>query len=496
MAENENSQQENQKNDHPLPQDNLIETQHSITINGETIEYTVTTGTIILKEETPDREKESEGHKPKVEFFFIAYTRNDVTDPASRPVSFSFNGGPGSSSVWLHLGLLGPRRVFNLEDGHQPQPPFKLVDNEFSLLDKTDLVFIDPVSTGYTRVVPGEKPKKYHGYKKDIELVGEFIRLYTSRYKRWLSPKFLIGESYGTTRAAALSDYLQDVYGMYLNGIMLVSSILNFQTARFIYGNELPFVLFLPSYTAAAWYHNKLDADLQADLRKTLNEAEKFAVEEYLVALFRGSDLTGEDRAGIVKKLARYTGLSEKYIEQTELRINTHRFFKELLRDEGYTIGRLDSRLKGIDRDRVGEYHEYDPLLTEIMGTYTAAFNHYVRAELAYESDLPYEILNGKVWPWSYQEFENTYLEVSEKLRKAMTINPYLKVFVGNGYYDLGTPYFATEYTFNHMQLHPELQENVHMEYYEAGHMMYMHMPSLAKMKADLAAFLDSAVPE
>jgi carboxypeptidase C (cathepsin A) len=386
--------------------------------------------------------------------------------------------------------------VYNLEDGSMPPPPFKLVDNEYSLLDKTDLVFIDPVNTGYSRVVKGEKPKQFHGFKKDIETVGEFIRLYTSRYKRWLSPKFLIGESYGTTRSAGLSGYLQERYGMYLNGIILVSVILDFSTARFGPGHDLPYSLFLPGYAAAAWYHKKLARRLlNRPLRYTLDEVEKFVLNEYVPALFKGDKISRRERNQIVERVAYYTGLSQAYVERTNLRIGDQRYFKELLRDEGRTIGRLDSRLKGIDLDSAGEEHEYDPMLTEITGTYTAAFNDYVWSELNYENDLPYEILSPKVWPWSYAEFENQYLNVAETLRKAMTINPYLKVLVANGYYDLGTPYYATEYTFNHMGLVGSLQGNITYTYYEAGHMMYMHLPSLAQMKDDLAKFIDGSLP-
>lgn len=496
MAEQEKNNQEKEKKEQPPPEDRLVETKHRIVIHGEEIQYTVTTGTIVLKEEDADREKEAEGHKPKVEIFFIAYTRDGVEDPSKRPLTFSFNGGPGSSSVWLHMGLLGPRRVYNLEDGSMPQPPFQLVDNEYSVLDKTDLVFIDPVSTGYSRVIKGEKAKPFHGFQKDIETVGEFIRLYTTRYKRWLSPKFLIGESYGTTRAAGLSGHLQERYGLYLNGIMLVSVILDFATARFAPGHDLPHLLFLPGYTATAWYHKRLPRRLlNRPLRTVLDEVEKFVLTEYVPALFKGDRLSRRERSRLVESLAKYAGLSEAYIERTDLRIHDYRFFKELLRDEGRTVGRLDSRLTGIDRDSAGETHEYDPMLTEILGTYTANFNHYVRSELNYESDLPYEILTAKVWPWDYSEFTNAHVNVAETLRKAMAINPYLKVLVASGYYDLGTPYYATEYTFNHMGLDASRRGNITYTYYEAGHMMYMHLPSLAQMKTDLAAFIEGAVP-
>ncbi len=481
------------------PQDQLVETRHTATIAGQEFRYTVTSGTIILKEETEktgDKAGESEGEKPKASVFFIAYTRDDAPDKTRRPLTFSFNGGPGSSSVWLHLGLLGPRRVRMADDGDLPPPPFGLVDNEFSLLDRTDLVFIDPVSTGFSRPVVGEKAKAFHGFKKDIESVGDFIRLYTTRYGRWTSPKFLIGESYGTTRAAGLAGYLQERHGLYLNGIMLISSILDFSTADFNPGNELPYILFLPTYAATAWYHRRLPADLLArPLAEVLAEVKAFALGEYTLALVQGAALSADDRAGISAKLARYTGLSADWLDRAELRVEIFRFTKELLRDRRRTVGRLDSRFTGIDRDAVGEQHEYDPSLTNITGPYTAALNDYVRCELKYESDLPYEILNPRVWPWSYAEHENQYVNVAETLRKAMTVNPYLKVFVANGYYDLATPYCATEFTFNHLGLDPSLQGNVAMRYYEAGHMMYIHLPSLAQLRTDLAAFLQSAAP-
>ncbi len=262
---------------------------HSLTIGGKQLHYTATTGTIVLKEES-EKEDKAEGEKAKASIFFVAYTKNDAVDTGTRPITFAFNGGPGSSSVWLHLGLLGPKRV-HMDDTTLLPPPYKLVENEYSLLDVTDLVFIDPVSTGFSRAVPGEKPKDYHNFTKDIESVGDFIRLYTTRYQRWNSPKFLAGESYGTTRSAGLSGYLQTRHGMYLNGIMLISSILNFQTARFTNGNDLPYILFLPTYAATAWYHKQLDDDLQADLQATLAEVEAFALGEYATALMQGSAL-------------------------------------------------------------------------------------------------------------------------------------------------------------------------------------------------------------
>jgi carboxypeptidase C (cathepsin A) len=482
------------------PRDQIVEVQHTVTIGGQEISYTVTTGTLVLKEEAEkkgEKEGESEGEKPKASLFFVAYTRNDIADKAQRPVTFSFNGGPGSSSVWLHLGALGPRRVWMDDIGNLPPPPYRLVDNPLSILDITDLVFIDPVLTGYSRAVVGEKAKEFLNFKKDIESVGDFIRLYATRYQRWLSPKFLIGESYGTTRAAGLSGYLQDRHGMYLNGIMLVSSILDFSTIDFHPGNDLPHILYLPAFAATAWYHQRLKGRLQKDLRKLLAEVEEFALTEYTATLMRGAAVPSRARAAVIEQLAGYTGLSAGYLDRVNLRIEIMRFTKELLRDQRRTVGRLDSRFTGIDRDSGGEMFEYDPSMANTTGPYTAAFNDYVRRELNFESDLPYEVLNGKAnEQWSFAQHENRYVEVAETLRKAITANPYLKVFVANGYYDLATPYFATEYTFNHLSLDPNLQQNISLGFYEAGHMMYIHQPSLAQLKQDLAAFIGRAVPQ
>lgn len=477
--------------------DELIETKHHIVINGRTIHYTATCGTIILKEESikkGENEGEFEGEKPRAKIFFIAYTRDDVEDRMRRPLTFSFNGGPGSSSIWLHLGLLGPRRVEMGDADQLLHPPYLMTDNQASLLDVTDLVFIDPVSTGFSRAVTGEKPRQFHNFKKDIESVGDFIRLYTSRYQRWLSPKFLIGESYGTTRAAGLSGYLQDRYGMYLNGIMLISVVLNFQTLEFEPGNDLPFLLFLPTYTATAWYHARLSPELLAKpIQQVVNEVKDFALNEYSQALIKGDLLAGEERERIVERLVYFTGLSREYIERTNLRIEIFRFSKELLRDQRRTVGRLDSRFKGFDRDAAGEHFEQDPSMSAIMGPFSAVFNHYVRSELNYENDIPYEVLAPIYESWSFTEHENRYVEVAETLRKAIYANPSLKVFVANGYYDLATPFWATEYTLNHLSLETEFRPNIHIRYYEAGHMMYVHIPSLLQLKQDLEEFIQQS---
>ena len=492
MSEEEKDQSEDLLPDEP--QDQLSITQHSVTIGQQEIHYTVTAGTIVLKEEQ-EKDRKSDGEKAKASVFFVAYTLDNTGDTAKRPITFSFNGGPGSSSVWLHLGVLGPRRVETDQQGNLLQPPYQLIENQYSVLDQTDLVFIDPISTGFSRVVQGEEAKQFHGFKKDIESIGNFIRLYTTRYQRWTSPKFLIGESYGTTRAAGLSGYLQERHGLYLNGIMLISSVLDFQTIRFMNGNDLPYILYLPSFTATAWYHNLLDEGLQVDLHQTLQEVEAFAVGEYALALMKGTDLPEDERQEITRKLVRYTGLPIDYIERTDLRVSIMRFCKELLRNQGKTVGRFDSRFTGLDRDSVGERFEYDPSYTNILGPYTATLNDYLRSQLKFESDLAYEILTDRVHPWNYDPHQNQYVNVTDTLRKAMTTNPYLKVFVASGYYDLATPYMATQYTFNHLGLDKSLQQNVSMSFYEAGHMMYVHQQSLIQLKKDLSSFIQSATP-
>jgi len=470
----------------PAPEEKIVQTKHSVKIGGQEIKYTATAGTILLK---------LEDGTPKASIFYVAYAKDDASDASQRPLTFSFNGGPGSASVWLHLGLFGPRRVQMGDAGALLPPPYKLVNNDVSLLDVSDLVFIDPVSTGYSRAVPGEAPKQFHGITEDVESVADFIRLYATRNKRWSSPKFLAGESYGTTRAAGLSGYLQQRYGMYLNGIVLISTILNFETAEFDTGNDLPYILYLPTYTAIAWYHKKLPADLQGgDVQKAVEESRKFAVGEYADALMTGDALPSARRAEIIQKISRLAGLSPDYIDRTNLRIEIQRFTKELLRSERRTIGRIDARFTGFDRDAAGERPEFDPSIAAIIGPYSGMLNDYVRNDLKFDSDLPYEVLTGRVRPWNYAPYENRYVNVAETLRGAMTQNPFLHVFVAKGYYDLATPFFAADYTFDHLGLDPTLRGHLSGAYYEAGHMMYVHPPSLAKLKTDIALFIKSSM--
>ncbi len=463
------------------PKDNVSTTQHTVRVGGEPIAYTAKAGTIVIKDE--------EG-VPRANMFFVSYTK-DGADPATRPITYTFNGGPGSSSIWLHMGAFGPKRVnYRDEEGHAAAPPYKLVDNEYSLLDVTDLVFIDPVTTGFSRAIPFKDATKYHGVKADIESVGDFIRLWTTRNNRWSSPKFLAGESYGTTRAAGLSGYLQR-NGMYLNGIVLISSILNFETASFDSANDLAYILFLPTYSAIAWYHHKLPADLQSlTVDKVAQQAETFALGEYTAALMQGDRIIDATRRDIVAKVARFTGLAPEFVDRANMRVRIDRFDKELMRGSRRTVGRLDGRFTGMDIDAAGESPEFDPSMESIRGEYTAVFNDYVRRELKFETDLPYEVLTGKVRPWSYDDASNRYVDVGETLRAAMSSNPYLRVFVGNGYYDLATPFAATTYTFARMGLDPEVRKNVSMDFFAGGHMMYIDRAAHAKLKKDVADFI------
>ena len=478
---------EKAKEDKKAPEDKNVMTKHSVKIGGQEVKYTATAGTMVLK---------LEDGTPKASVFYVAYTKDEVADATKRPITFAFNGGPGAGSLWLHVGALGPRRVEMGDVGNLLAPPYKFVDNEASILDVTDIVFIDPVTTGFSRPVPGEADKQFHGVQEDVQSVGDFIRLWATRNRRWGSPKFLAGESYGTTRAAGLSGYLQQRYGMYLNGIILISSILNFQTAEFDTGNDLPYILYLPTYTAIAWYHKKLPSDLQGDLQKAIAESKAFAVGAYADALMAGDALPAAKRVEIAQRLSRFTGISAEYIDRADLRIEIQRFDKELMKSERRTVGRLDGRFTGIDADAAGEQPDYDPSLAAIVGPYTAMLNEYVRGELKFESDLPYEFLTGRVRPWNYAPYENRYVNVAETLRRAMTQNQFLHVFVGKGYYDLATPFFAADYTFDHLGLDPTLRAHISGGYYEAGHMMYVHHDSLMKLKQDLAQFIQASLPK
>lgn len=487
-APREDADEPGKRSSPPDAVDDLSTTHHTLRAGDRTLAYTAQTGRIVLREEVFE-DGEFRGHQAKAEVFVTSYVLDggEQRGHRERPVVFAFNGGPGSSSVWLHLGLLGPRRVLMGDAGNLLGPPYELADNAETLLAHADLIFIDPVTTGYSRTINGGKPEDYHGYTRDLESVGEVIRLWTTRHGRWLSPKFLAGESYGTLRAAGLAGHLQQRHGLYLNGIVLISSVLDMGTIRFTEGNDAPYALFVPTYAAIAHHHGRHGDRPLADV---VAQAEEFASRDYPWALARGHRLTDEERSDVVRRLAAVTGLSPEYVDRVELRVEHHRFFTELLRDEGRTVGRLDGRFTGWDADRGRERYEQDASYLAILGPYTAAFNHYVRAELEYENDLPYEILTGRVQPWSYQEFEGRGVSAASSLSGAMRANPHLKVHVACGYHDGATAYFAAEHVVAHLQVPAELRENVELRYYEAGHMMYIHEPSRLAQSADLADFI------
>ncbi|MGD9690869.1 MAG: S10 family peptidase [Phycisphaerales bacterium] len=462
-----------------------VVTNHEVTIAGERIAYRATAGTLPLLDDT--------AASPKASVFYVSYERTgegaDSPDArARRPITFAFNGGPGSSSVWLHLGALGPRRVQMGSEGEMPVPPGGLIDNPDSWLDFTDLVFIDPVSTGFSRAADGQDPRQFHGLEEDTRAVADFIRLFLVRTGRWMSPKYLCGESYGTTRASALAPDLQNRLGVFLNGIVLVSPILNFQTTSFELGNDTPFPLYLPSYTATAFFHKALRPPLDRDLGVAIRESIAFAEGEYLAALMQGDALPAARRQAIASRLAELTGLSAEFIQRCNLRPTLNDFRKELLRAQSRTVGRLDSRFKGIDRADAGSNPEYDASYSAIQGPYTAALNAYVRGELKFESDLNYEILTGKVQPWNYPA-RNRYVNVAESLRSAMSVNPNLRVLACSGWYDFATPAHAMTWTISHLGLEPSLRGNIGHTFYESGHMMYIRDADRVQLRVDVKAF-------
>jgi carboxypeptidase C (cathepsin A) len=468
-----------------LTDEKPVVTEHQIQLPGRLLRYKASTGMMPLKTENGDIE---------ANLFYVAYTAEPAT--ARRPLTICFNGGPGAGSLWLHLGAIGPKRVRMKDDGSLPPPPYELPDNEQTWLEQSDLVFVDPVGTGYSRAKNPETGKKFWGVRGDIESVGQFVRLFLTRFERWDSPLFLAGESYGTTRAAGLSQYLAD-HGIALNGVILISTVLNFQTVRFAPGNDTPYPLYLPTYTATAWYHKKLPGDLQADLRKAIEEARQFAGGAYVQALHKGDQLAAAERDGVVKKLARLTGLSEAYLKRADLRPEIMRFCKELLRSEGKTVGRLDSRITGIAPPDTAEQPEFDPSMTAIRPPYTAMMNSYSRGQLKFTIDREYYSLGGGIGaPWSFDlQGGQGFADTAVNLKNAMAKNPHMKVFIGSGFYDLATPFYAAEYTINHLGLDPALRANIRWAEYEAGHMMYVHVPSLSKLKRDIEGFYRFALP-
>ena len=461
-----------------------VVTHHSIQVNGKTLTYTATAAQMPLK----DASGETEAH-----IFYVAYTQDGVKEAGKRPLAFCFNGGPGSASVWVHMGAMGPRSPRLMPNGSMPPPPYQLRDNPNTWLDQADLVFIDPVGTGYSRAKTVEIARRMNGVQGDLQSVGEFIRMYVTRNDRTLSPLFLAGESYGTFRAAGLAGYLID-RGIAFNGVVLISATLNLETI-WSRSDDLVYELELPTYAADAWYHKKVAADLQKkDVKSFLKEVEGFAMGEYSAALNKGDALPAAERKAVIDKLVRYTGLEARYIDQSNLRFDVSHFTRELLRDKHETIGRLDGRLTGPSSLNVGETSEFDPSNTLIAPPFQAAFTNYVRNELGYKTDLYYYVTGG-IQPWDYG-VQNGFGDTTSLLRNAFAKNPYMKVMVAASYFDLATPYFAISHTFNHMGLDPEMHKNVVWNYYQAGHMLYIDNDSSVKLKHDISEFIAGALPK
>ncbi len=458
----------------PPPEEKSSVTRHSAKIGGQQLNYTATAATYVIK---------ADDGSPKATFFFVAYTRDNVADASKRPLSFVYNGGPGSASSYTHMGL-GPKRVLLTDDGFGMPAPYSVIENGDSFLDSTDLIFVDAIATGYSRPVPGENTAQFFGVVQDATFFADFIYQYLTRNERWTSPKFLIGESYGTTRSAQLSYVLQRRHQIYLNGIVLLSSV-GFGN----WGDDDRTIFFLPTLIASAWYHKLLPPDLQKlTITEIAQQARQYAHGEYAAALEKGDEISPAEYQKTVKSLARITGLSPDYIEKTNLRVSPQRWFKELMRDKRRTIGRIDSRFLGMDADAAGERYEYDSSLASYDGAYVAMFQDYVRRELKWNTDM-YYTLSGRVQPWD----QGQPGAPAEALRSAMTQQGTLKVLVVSGYYDVATPFNGIEHTISHMNLEPAIRKNVSFTYYEAGHMMYIEKKSREKLHRDMSAFINGA---
>jgi carboxypeptidase C (cathepsin A) len=472
------------------PKEESSVTDHSIKIAGQSIPYKATVGSLLLKNEKDE---------PEALVFFTSYIRSDVKDSSQRPISFVYNGGPGSSSIWLHMGSFGPKHVATVNAGVTPPAPYKLEDNPNCLLDKTDMVFIDPVGTGFSHAVGKAQNKDFWGVDQDARSLANFVESYVSRNNRWNSPKFLIGESYGTFRNAVLADTLQTRYTMYLNGLVMISSVWDLGTISFYPGQDLSYILYLPSYAATAWYH-KVVTDRPDNLNAFLEDARKFANGEYADALLRGSTLSDADKSAIAKKYARFTGLSEDYVLKSNLRVKLFQFMQELQRSRGLTTGRLDARFSGPTYNLISDSAEYDPQSAAISGAFVGAFNQYVREELKYNPDREYHVFANfgeSRWDWKHAAGDGAFFPGSPNvmldLASAIITNTKLQVEMEDGIYDLATPFSEAQYSTEHLGLPANLQKNIHHKLYEAGHMMYLRDEDLAKLKANVAAFLDSA---
>jgi len=461
-------------------------THHQITIDGKLLKYTATTGRLPIKR--------GDG-RIEAEMFYVAYTL-DGQEAAKRPLTFAYNGGPGSASIWLHMGALGPRKVVLQPDGFMPPAPYHIEDNTSTLLDKSDLVLIDAIGTGFSRAADAEMFKKFWGVKGDIEAFSEFIRLYITRNERWASPLFLFGESYGTTRSAGIAGYLAD-RGISFNGITLLSTVLNFETLEDNFTNDQPYVFLIPSFTMIAGYHHKLPADLAQDMNRARQESEQWASTEYERALDKGDALTPAERQKVIDQLARFTGLSKEVIDEANLRINVQKFTHYLLIDQKLRVGRLDGRYTGPDPNGLLDTPFYDPTGAATGPPFTSVFNNYLRTELGYKVDMPYNVRapRGPNDTWDWGSAGQGFPDTASALRQAIVKNPYLKVLVMEGYYDLATPYYAANYTVDHLNLPEKYRSNISFATFDSGHMVYLPADGLKRMKADQAAFVGKANP-
>ena len=471
----------------PLPEPLHFESSHMIKIDGRALEYRATAATMVMKNDKDE---------PIAHFGYTAYTKLGA-DKSKRPILFAYNGGPGSASMWLHMGILGPERTEVADTAFTTEGPFRRVSNDYSILDEADLVMIDPVGTGFSRAVGKGKGTDFWGVDQDIASVSDFIARYVTDSGRWQSPKYLLGESYGGIRSGGVAYYLLQKHSIALNGVILVSPYMDFVAGNAGLKIDLPYVNFFTTYAATAWYHNAI-SDRPDDLQVFLRQAEAFAYDEYAPILLKGNLASQEERAAVLAGMERYTGISADYWDRANLRIDESQFAKELLRDQRKTVGRIDSRFVGDAINHIGESFSYDPFFPAVGPAFVATFNDYYREELGVKTDRRY-VTSGQLWqhweqghqqPGGGQYGKVPVANTAVDLAYSMVQNPKMRVLVQQGYYDLATPYGATQYFINHMDVPPHILDNLTVEYYEAGHMMYLHRPSMGKFKQDLADFI------